>query len=542
MDIAVPIIIVCIVAVQGFFFWKNLQRMKEFKDIFSGVDSWVIRRDSESGFVNAIGGEGNSTFQSIRESINKYLRSHTGSVIDFGLLKDAVDRHCDSVEEDISTQTPVPLYCGLAGTMIGVIIGLTSLIYTDSITSLLGGDKQKVKTEWVVMDQDDEPDQHISQAANGVNDLLTGVAWAMLASILGISLTTANSLLFKKYKLEEESGKNDFLAWMQSRLLPELPSDTSDVLKKLVKNLNSFNRTFSENTKDLGMTLSEVNRSYETQAEIIGYIQNMDVERMAKANVTVLRELQACTERLQEFQIYLNSVHGYTDSIQTFTQLFNDESDRLHILEEIRDFFRRHKQEIAKDTTQAEDQIQTALKAMRDTTAEGLEELKMTLTRETDNFAEINRRLLEQFSGQMKEMPKLYERLDAISQIPSELSKFAQKVVSSNEYTSNQMGQKMDSFLSEVSRHIGDGKYTPSKGKTIWIKILFSIALVVLMGASLFTSVMAYKTYSVFRDSQEKAAVVSDTIIADSAIVKRSADSTALYHRSDSVGNPVKSE
>lgn len=43
-----------------------------------------------------------------------------------------------------------------------------------------------------------------------MSDLLTGVAWAMVASIFGIGLTTLNSLLFKKCKLQEESGKMNF--------------------------------------------------------------------------------------------------------------------------------------------------------------------------------------------------------------------------------------------------------------------------------------------------------------------------------------------
>ncbi len=88
-------------------------------------------------------------------------------------------------------------------------------------------------------------------AASGINELLAGLAWAMAASICCILLTTINSLLFKSCKLKEERGKSSFLAWMQSRLLPELPSDTSDALNRLVRNLNSFNSTFAGNTAEL---------------------------------------------------------------------------------------------------------------------------------------------------------------------------------------------------------------------------------------------------------------------------------------------------
>ena len=197
--------------------------------------------------MDGIYGDGNKIFIGIITSINKYLGNNSGSVIDFGLLKDAVDRHCDSVENDIATQTPIPLYWGLAGTMAGVIMGLWDLLQSNAIMTLMSSGGGVI-------------DNASQSAASGINSLLSGVAWAMLASICGILLTTVNSLLFKRCKLNEEDGKNSFFAWMQSELLPELPSDTSEALNNLVRNLNKFNNTFAQNTSNLGNTL---NRSEE---------------------------------------------------------------------------------------------------------------------------------------------------------------------------------------------------------------------------------------------------------------------------------------
>ena len=202
----------------------------------------------------SIYGDGNKIFIGIITSINKYLGNNSGSVIDFGLLKDAVDRHCDSVENDIATQTPIPLYWGLAGTMAGVIMGLWDLLQSNAIMTLMSSGGGVI-------------DNASQSAASGINSLLSGVAWAMLASICGILLTTVNSLLFKRCKLNEEDGKNSFFAWMQSELLPELPSDTSEALNNLVRNLNKFNNTFAQNTSNLGNTLNAVNQSYAIQAD-----------------------------------------------------------------------------------------------------------------------------------------------------------------------------------------------------------------------------------------------------------------------------------
>ena len=179
MSFIVIIIVTSIIVLQLFFFVKNVHRMIEYKEIFAEETTWAIAHDPATKFVSGIYGSGNQVFYSIKESINKYLANNSGSVIDFTLLKDAVDRHCDSVEHDINTLTPTPLYCGLAGTMAGVIIGLSSLITTGSITDLLSSGSGD-----------------FGSAAGGVNDLLSGVAWAMLASIMGILLTTIASLLF----------------------------------------------------------------------------------------------------------------------------------------------------------------------------------------------------------------------------------------------------------------------------------------------------------------------------------------------------------
>ncbi len=525
----------CIIALQIYFFVKNLNRMHEFRDIFESNETWEISKDEDTGFVNGIIGNGNSIFVAIRQSINKYLRNNAGSVIDFSLLKDAVDRHCDSVEDDISSQMPVPLYCGLAGTMLGVIIGLSSLLYTGSVTSLLGASKNKQQTELVAQQQTEnsiteeekekQDEANTQAAADGVNDLLTGVAWAMIASICGIGLTTANSLKFKKCKLQEESGKNEFLAWMQSKLLPELPSDTSDALNKLVKNLNRFNNTFKQNTSDLGETLSKVNESYKIQADIIQAVHDMDVMKMAKANVKVLEQLQSCTDELEQFQQYLNSINGYTEAIQHFTELFNSESDRLHVLEEIRDFFTRHKAEIAKNITDEDVALKKALKNLENTSIENVDELKKNLTTQSEAFKTTNRELLETLTQQMNAFPKINKNLEEISKIPAALEKLAKKIEQSNDNVVKQVQLKLNTLSMSGASHEETSARVLSPG----MKLLIWVVGIVIIFASLFISVMSFKSWQNTRTIQQKLLEDNTTEVIDSVEASSvKVDSTAI--------------
>lgn len=450
-NIIVPIIIVGIIIVQLYFFVRNYRRMLEFRNIFKEESSWDITRNGQH-FVDGITGVGNDVFTSIKQSINKYLGNNTGSVIDFQLLKDAVDRHCDSVEDDISAQTPVPLYCGLAGTMAGVICGLFPLIRSGALIFLLSGNIPNGSTK-EAMDQ---------LAANGINELLTGVAWAMISSICGILLTTISSLLFKSHKLKEENGKNSFLAWMQASLLPELPSDTSDALNKLVKNLNRFNSTFATNTAELKSTLNRVNEVYRTQDDIIQAVRDMDVQKMARANVLVLRELQGCTEQIGELREYLLAVNEYTTIVKTFTEKFESESDRLHVLEEIRNFFTRHKGEIAKETADTDNALKEALRSLKNTSSTSLTEFnrdivaqsdafKTILQEEKQSFESIAKEMKAQFSVQLQQMPMLQQNLEMISTIPSKLDRLISRMEQSNVTLANDVTRTMNATVKAIA-------------------------------------------------------------------------------------------
>lgn len=494
MHALVPVIIIAIICIQVFFFVKNLLRMNQFSKIFSEESSWRLRRNEQTNLVDGVYGAGNTIFESIKNSINKYLGNNSGSVIDFGLLKDAVDRHCDSVENDIATQTPIPLYWGLAGTMAGVIIGLTDLLKSDAILTLMGssGGVINVASE---------------NAALGINALLSGVAWAMLASIIGILLTTANSLLFKRCKLKEENGKNSFLAWMQSELLPELPSDTSQALNNLVKNLNKFNNTFKENTSNLGNALNAVNQSYAIQADIIKAVHDMDVMKMAKANMRVLQELKECTDKLEAFNEYLDDIEGYTSAIHRFEAQFGEQADRLHILEEIRDFFRRHKSEIAKTTADADKTLQDSLENIKESTSENVNEMQKRFVEQSEHFKKILEdekeaferfmtQMNAQFSAQMSNMPQLAKQLEEISSIPVHLDKLIDKVEKSNAKLASDISfaLKQSMQTAKATAQFGGDGGTVIAGSSMssWMKWTAISALVIIAAACIFNVVVYF--------------------------------------------------
>ncbi len=507
MNYLVPIIVLAIIVVQFFFFFSNKKRMRGFSHIFIMKHTWEVIKDSNTGMVKGIYGRGNSTFRSILDSINTYLSHNKGSVIDFDLLKDSVDRHCDAIEDDINSQMPVPLYCGLAGTMAGVIIGLWSLLGTDSISALMGATTTANVGEAT------------AAAADGVNGLLTGVAWAMVSSICGIILTTVNSVGFKKRKLQEETGKNSFLAWMQATLLPELPQDTSQVIQQLVANLNRFNNSFSVNSRQLNDTLMRINESYRGQAEVLEKVNKLDIQKVSAANLVVLKELQNCTDKLELFNKYLDRVHEYTDTLQHFIDTFKGESERLHVLEEIRDFFARYKGEIAKDAADADVALREALKAMKNASAEGIGEMTATLTEQLKVYKSDSQQLTSLLVEQLKEMPRLARDLDDIADVPAQIDKLIRNVEGSNESRNldlmNAVERRLKDFTAQM-RGMSGGRGLPR-----WIGLAMIVVMLV------FGSAISYLLLDISAGLKQQHIPV-DTVQVDQHIVP---DSVAKHHK-----------
>lgn len=526
--IVVGIIVFIVIAFQVSFFWKNLKRMHTFRDIFSSPSSWAVQINEDGQTVSGINGEGNSVFKLIKDNINDYLGNSQGSVIDYNILKDAVDRNCETIEDEINAQMPVPLYCGLAGTMAGVIVGLFSLLSEDSISNLMTSGSKSVESATLAM----------NGAASGINDLLAGVALAMVASILGIVLTTVNSVLFKQFKRQEEEGKNKFLSWVQSILLPELPNDISDSFSMFVDNLNRFNDTFRENTRGLGHTLEQINGAYSTQADIIKTIQQMNVTRMATANVKVLNALSDCTDKLEQFNVYLNSIQGYTNEIEAFRQQLSSEANMVYLLEEMKDtlasiknFFRtelgeidQRKQAIGKSVDNVDEYVKRALERLKTSSSTSVDELKKAiddhaqglqtfLDQEKQMLQDMSQEVRNEFDRQISQIPNLAKRLEDITKVPSQLESLSGSIAESNRKLVNGITQANQNMTNEIKHALKSLDYSSSGNGggparialPMWMKVAVVALLTIIASATVANSWISYSGAEVSA-AQEQAA------------------------------------
>ncbi len=265
-------------------------------------------------------------FCKILDTINGYLSNHHGVVNDFHLMKDIVDRKCDNMEEEISSLTPMPLYLGLIGTMFGILVGVGYLIVSKSIDSMLSIDADK--------------------ASIGIKALLGGVALAMISSIVGILLTTVGALKSKNARVHHIETKNGFFDWLQICLIPSLADNTTSAVLTLKQNLDIFNADFSNSIADLKSAFALMNQTFTQQESILERIEQIDLKKVAGANLKILSQLESTTSTLNVFNKSIADTTDYIERVRSLTSKLDDYLQRTDLIVEMGRFFKEENEQL----------------------------------------------------------------------------------------------------------------------------------------------------------------------------------------------------
>lgn len=374
----------------------------------------------------------NGVRNTIITSINNYLERNNSSTSDFHLIKDIVDRNCDAADDEIQTQLPVPLYCGLMGTMLGIIVGILYLWLSGDLDALLGVAAAA------------------GSGAGGIKALLGGVALAMISSIVGIALTTYGSWQAKQIKSDEESAKHNFLSWMQAELLPAMNTDAASAMRMMVENLTAFNNTFAANTKELNDSLSHVAETTKGQAEILEAINDLKINRIAAANVEVYDKLKNCTSEIGQLAEYLNNVSSYLANVRALNQKLDNADARSRLIEEMATYFKQERANI--DTisgiiTRSMGDADSALQ-------KSIEVLKENVTKQNDglvqHMVEQNQRLVRVLDEQQT---TLENRAQELGKLVSEMSQLTEvkKTMQNLEKAMVEQNRKLDNLTRSIS-------------------------------------------------------------------------------------------
>jgi len=244
--------------------------------------------------------------------INVYLIKNKGASIDFHIIKDIVDKHTETIENQIENRIPAPLYLGLAATMIGIIIGLFSV-------SFEGG----------------------SNALDSIQPLINGVKWAMSASVIGLIITTFFSVkVYKDAQTEADEEKSEFLSKLQSELMPKMATGKMPEVAMLSDKLDFFARNTTGSISQLNTIVQATSNTVEREQQIIKDILKLDVTKITSANIEVFGQLDIMMASFNNFADYYNqlnsSMTGTTELVKKLQQFVGTTENINTVLEGIK--------------------------------------------------------------------------------------------------------------------------------------------------------------------------------------------------------------
>lgn len=226
----------------------------------------------------------------IKDSINSYLQHNFGAPVNFSILKDIVDREVDIEDSSVANSVQTPLYLGLAATMIGIILGLFAMpsIEGDSFTE-------------------------------GINSLITGIKYAMIASLLGLGFTTIlTTFFYKKAKKVLEEGKSEQLSDLQAYLLPVLISAEETGIAGLKSSLDYFSRNATEITDKVTYSTQVNAQNLQHQLNILEKVEKINVTRVSKTNLELFDKLDSSMHVFKEFTSNIQDIGVISNSLRDF--------------------------------------------------------------------------------------------------------------------------------------------------------------------------------------------------------------------------------
>lgn len=400
--ILVVLVIIAIIVAQIYIYRNTKKKIATYKSIFpNSTSSYSIVEkeiqtescsDDDDVYVEDIDtisvsqlniNTDNETLKEIRDALNMYLQKNRGAASDFYLMKDVVERCCDAEEEEINIQQPIPLYLGLMGTMVGIIVGIGFIAVSGGLSS--------------------------ESLMDNITSLMTCVAIAMAASLVGICCTTLISWSAKSATSKVEADKNRFYSWLQTELLPVLSGNAVNALYLLQQNLMTFNQTFQSNIEGLDGALSKVEESSREQIELITLIKDIDIKRVAQANVTVLKELKECTGEIAVFNKYLHSVSGYLHSVNELNSNINEHLNRTAAIENMGAFFEREINQVAAREQYINEVVAKVDDTLRKTFEKLAESTRESVTQLRNNSVSEFDALLKHYSEQKEEFARMLQ-------------------------------------------------------------------------------------------------------------------------------------
>ncbi|MBD5352158.1 MAG: hypothetical protein HDR86_04955 [Bacteroides sp.] len=266
--------------------------------------SFEVEREEYTD-VDIIKAQGGSTpFKEVIAETNSYLCKNVGTSADFAILEDICNSKIDSIETEIQNSLNVPLYLGLGGTFIGIIVGLAGIVF--NLDTLFGACSA-------------------TAATSPLRNLLLGVVIAMVASFVGLGLMTWNSAIeYKKSLRICDRGKISYFDFLRRELMPSLSNSMASSLNSLKSVLGEFIGKFGRNLSAYNNSAEILNDNIEKQHLLLVEINKMNQTQMATAIAETFNQLNRSSEAFSVFHKYQEDLNNTVKQVESALSRIDD--------------------------------------------------------------------------------------------------------------------------------------------------------------------------------------------------------------------------
>ena len=282
---------------------KHIEVAKEWKEEEDNDETMFSPKVTEYIDVNLISAKNveSASFEAVVNETNAYLCKNVGSSADFILIQDICERKIESLESQISNSLNVPLYLGLAGTFVGIIIGLVGI--ATNVNSLFGQDAN----------------------LSSLTTLLAGVVIAMFASLFGLGLMVRNSAInYKQALVNCNMHKNGYYDFIRRELMPVLSNSMASSLNSLKSVLGEFIGKFGHNLTAYANSAELLNDNIEKQHLLLVEINKMNQTQVAAEIAKTFATLKNASESLNVFNSYQQSLNETVEKVNSAIKRIDD--------------------------------------------------------------------------------------------------------------------------------------------------------------------------------------------------------------------------
>ena len=317
------VVVLCVIGLQTYFFSQTRNNIKRLRDFFPNVDILTLKNvlrsaerldsfvadldDSEQedldndedvqmvSLISETEDYDNEEFAEVVTKTNKYLCKNHGTSADYELLKNICEHDIEILDDQIHNTLNAPLYLGLAGTFVGVIVGLWGVDLNQFMTG--------------------------SVEASGLQHLLWGVVAAMMASLCGLGMTVFNSVYdYKESVKKNEIDKDKYFDFLRRELMPVLSNSMASSLSSLKSVLGHFVDKFGKNLDSYADSAELLNENLEKQQAVLQEINKLSLTKTASKIAETFVNLKESADKLEIFKTYQEQLNGTIQQVEGAAQ------------------------------------------------------------------------------------------------------------------------------------------------------------------------------------------------------------------------------